>query len=155
MALVAGLAGCQHPGAIATQPAPFATDGCSLFPDRAGASDWRSCCVCHDLAYWRGGGAGERLEADRALRSCVGAAASPALSRLMYAGVRLAGGPYLPTPFRWGFGWPAGRGYQEINAQEEAQLAALHPAWVAPPSTPAPAPLCEPASDQPSLHSGR
>lgn len=42
--------------------APFSSDGCSLFPDRAphGKKDWCSCCLAHDLAYWRGG-----IQADR------------------------------------------------------------------------------------------
>lgn len=139
--LLALCAGCQSAPAIPATPTPFATDGCSLFPDRMpGGPDWRGCCVAHDLAYWRGGSNAERVEADRALRTCVGEQAHPALAGIMYAGVRIAGGPALPTPFRWGFGWPYGRGYQPVTEHEDAQLAQLRNAWLAA----NPAPSCEP-----------
>lgn len=124
--LLALLAGCQAVPA----PTPFATDGCSLFPDRlAGGADWRNCCVTHDLAYWRGGTRDERLDADHALEQCVAGRASRVLAGVMYAGVRLGGAPVLPTPFRWGFGWPYGRGYQPVSPAEDAQLALLRDAW--------------------------
>src|SRR5690242_14538231 len=70
---------------------PFTTDGCSLFPDRSLISnkDWCDCCVIHDLAYWRGGTAQQRLSADRALQACVEQATSnKALAELMFTGVR-------------------------------------------------------------------
>lgn len=137
-ALLAGLAACQSaPGTGAASGAgiaPFATDGCSMFPDRSpgGKTDWCSCCVAHDLAYWRGGSLDERLAADRALKGCVGGVANGVLlAHLMYAGVRLGGSPALPTPYRWGFGWPYGRGYQRLSAQEEAQVATLRAANLA------------------------
>lgn len=145
VALVASLAACQTAqmsGPVSGPPvtqdagaglAPFSTDGCSRFPDRSpgGEADWCGCCVAHDLAYWRGGTVRERLEADRVLRSCVSAAShSPLLSRIMYAGVRLAGGPYSPTSFRWGYGWPYGRAYQPLDQREEAQVTPLRDAYL-------------------------
>lgn len=133
LAWLALLAGCQHASAPA-RLAPFASDGCSLFPDRApgAGADWCDCCLKHDLAYWRGGTAPERLDADRALRACVrDASGSPLLAALMLAGVRAGGLPYLPTPFRWGFGWPYGRGYQPVDADEQAQAARLRMAYLA------------------------
>ena len=77
-----------------TSLAPFETDGCSgglsdvwrlvagRLPDFAAAHQslplWEACCVTHDRAYHRAGGATDagasfaaRLHADRALRSCV------------------------------------------------------------------------------------
>jgi hypothetical protein len=30
---------------------------------------------------------------------------------IMWTGVRLAGGPYLPVHWRWGYGWRWPRGY--------------------------------------------
>lgn len=113
------------------QPAtlqPFTTDGCSLFPDRAliGQADWCNCCVAHDLAYWRGGTAEQRLQADEALRSCVQAASgSRALADLMFDGVRVGGGPYFFTPYRWGYGWRHGRGYRALSDDQQAQADAL------------------------------
>lgn len=125
MALVVCLAGCQSLPPGAPDLARFTTDGCSLFPDRSSLSktDWCACCLAHDLAYWRGGTFDERLAADRALQACVGAAAQGAvLPQLMYAGVRVGGAPVLPTPFRWGYGWPYGRLYQPLTSSDEAQV---------------------------------
>lgn len=112
------------------QPAlqPFTTDGCSLFPDRAlvGRADWCHCCVAHDIAYWRGGTADARREADRELQTCVLKASNDkALADLMLAGVRTGGGPYFNTPYRWAYGWPYGRTYQALTPQEQALAASL------------------------------
>ena len=104
---------------------PFATDGCSMFPDRSllRKADWCTCCLAHDLAYWRGGTADERLKADQDLKDCVFAASGDAqLAELMHAGVRAGGGPYFLTPYRWGYGWPFGRMYEPLSADEEAQV---------------------------------
>jgi hypothetical protein len=107
---------------------PFSTDGCSLFPDRSlvSKSDWCSCCLAHDLAYWRGGTVDERLKADQDLRSCVlTASRSAELADLMFAGVRAGGGPYFFTPYRWGYGWPFGRLYEPLSPAEEALASSL------------------------------
>lgn len=107
---------------------PFATDGCSMFPDRAliGAADWCRCCLAHDLAYWRGGTSEARLAADQALRSCVQqASGSEALAELMFTGVRAGGGPYFYTPYRWGYGWAFGRPYGALTAAEERLASSL------------------------------
>ncbi len=107
---------------------PFVSDGCSLFPDRAPGSkaDWCSCCLVHDLAYWKGGTEEERLQADRQLRDCVVASTGDkALAETMLAGVRVGGAPQLQTPFRWGYGWPRGRGYQALSPEEAADAAHL------------------------------
>jgi hypothetical protein len=107
---------------------PFASDGCSMFPDRAliGATDWCRCCLAHDLAYWRGGTVEARLQADQALKSCVQqASGSEALADLMFAGVRAGGGPYFYTPYRWGYGWAFGRPYGPLTPAEEQQASSL------------------------------
>lgn len=83
-------------------PQPFVTDGCSSWPD----STWVSCCVAHDADYWCGGSPAERLESDRALRACVSEDSGAFWGTLMYWGVRAGGGPRLPFPWRWGYGWP-------------------------------------------------
>lgn len=124
------LSGC----ASAPAPAPFTTDGCSLFPNRApaGRADWCGCCVAHDLAYWRGGSAAERLESDRVFRECVRVASrSPALAGAMYGAVRAGGVPWLPSPFRWGYGWDYGRLYRTLSLEEDAQANALRAAYLA------------------------
>lgn len=107
---------------------PFSTDGCSLFPDRSlvGSADWCQCCVTHDLAYWRGGTSEARLYADQELAACVlKVTDDKALADLMYAGVRAGGGPQFHTPYRWGYGWPAGRPYRELTAAEAAMAQSL------------------------------
>lgn len=103
---------------------PFSSDGCSLFPDGSSENSnlWLSCCTDHDLSYWRGGTRAERKAADAALRQCVAAKGSPKLAALMSMGVLVGGTAFLPTPFRWGYGWPYPRGYGALSANEEAQV---------------------------------
>lgn len=105
---------------------PFSSDGCSAFPDGTPAQQtlWLQCCHQHDLAYWKGGTYEERLAADRALRSCVSQVGEPAIAALMLAGVRIGGTPYLPTRFRWGYGWPWPRGYRPLTQDEQAEVSA-------------------------------
>ena len=56
--------------------------------------------------------------ADRALHDCVDQVGEPAIATLMLAGVRIGGTPYLPTRFRWGYGWPWPRGYRALTPAE-------------------------------------
>jgi hypothetical protein len=87
---------------------PFTTDGCTLWPD----CTWQMCCVDHDMQYWCGGSAAERLRADQQLRSCIAEhGGGVGLARLAYWGVRAGGHPLLPVYWRWGYGWPWPRVY--------------------------------------------
>ena len=103
---------------------PFTSDGCSSFPNGTPKQNdlWLACCIVHDKAYWAGGTYEERLAADRELRSCVTAVGEPEIALLMMDGVRVGGTPYLPTRFRWGFGWPYPRGYKALTAKERLQV---------------------------------
>ena len=103
---------------------PFASDGCSSFPDGTPATKtvWLSCCTAHDSAYWQGGSYAERLKADQDLRSCVAQTGQPQIAKLMLAGVRVGGTPYLPTSFRWGYGWPYLRGYKTLTETEKKMV---------------------------------
>ncbi len=103
---------------------PFTTDGCSSFPDGTleQQSLWAQCCIRHDLAYWQGGSYAQRLAADQALESCVAEAGEPEIAKLMLTGVRVGGTPYLPTSFRWGYGWPWPRGYKTLTDQEKLSI---------------------------------
>jgi hypothetical protein len=103
---------------------PFTTDGCSSFPDGTieHASLWANCCIRHDFAYWQGGTYEERLTADEELESCVARAGEPTIASLMLAGVRVGGTPYLPTSYRWGYGWPFLRGYDALTAEDKLQV---------------------------------
>jgi hypothetical protein len=110
--------------ATAANLQPFTTDGCSDFPNGTLSQNtlWLSCCIEHDYAYWQGGTRQERLAADKALRDCVAAVGEPAIAQLMLAGVRVGGSPHLPTPFRWGYGWPFPRGYKALSEEEREQV---------------------------------
>ena len=82
-------------------PHPFQSDGCSGWLD----GNWLECCVKHDLLYWLGGTGEERKAADLALRECLTEQGHPYVGQVMFLGVRVGGVWWLPTPFRWGFGW--------------------------------------------------
>lgn len=102
---------------------PFASDGCSLFPDSSfiNDQDWCSCCFEHDLAYWRGGTVREREIADAKLRDCVSEKTNNnILATLMHEGVKLGGSPYFYNWYRWGYGWSYDRKYQELSETETA-----------------------------------
>lgn len=104
--------------------APFTTDGCSSFPDGTWAEQqlWLDCCIQHDFAYWQGGSYSERTAADRALEACVAELGETEISLLMFLGVRVGGTPFIPTNFRWGYGWPEWRGYQALTEEEKAVI---------------------------------
>jgi hypothetical protein len=117
-------AGCASlpRGHVSVQP--FRSDGCSLFPDGSFAEPgkWCDCCLRHDVAYWRGGSAVDRLAADRALRDCVRErTGDPVLAEAMFLGARAGGASVFPTWYRWGYGWPYGRGDRTLSAGEEAE----------------------------------
>lgn len=105
--------------------APFTSDGCSLFPDgtRTDRNQWCHCCLSHDLAYWQGGSAEERTLADATLRDCVlTQTGDQQLAATIHLGVRTGGHPVFPAWYRWGYGWPYGRGYQPLSELERLQV---------------------------------
>ena len=108
---------------------PFQSDGCSAFPDGTMAQQklWLKCCQQHDLAYWQGGTEKQRQQADKALQQCVAQTGEEEVALIMLAGVRVGGSPHLPTPFRWGYGWPYPRPYGELTEEEKKQVQALTP----------------------------
>ena len=109
--------------------ADFTTDGCSLFPDGTPAQPklWCHCCVEHDKAYWAGGTESERSDADLALKVCVQTLGRTKTAEIIWLGVRVGGSPYLPTSFRWSYGWPYMRGYRALNLTE---LAVAQEKWL-------------------------
>ena len=102
--LVLGACAVSEPLLAPSQP--FRSDGCTLAPD----FNFSTCCFRHDRDYWCGGTKAQRVEADRALRACIQSAGHPWLDFWYYWGTRLGGVAWLPTPWRWGFGWPWGQG---------------------------------------------
>ena len=106
---------------------PFVSDGCSAFPDGTLQHNalWLSCCRQHDFDYWKGGSYQQRLDSDKTLESCVASVGEPEIAKLMLLGVRVGGSPYLPTEFRWGYGWPYPRLYGALSESELKQVKAL------------------------------
>lgn len=88
-------------------PKPFVSDGCTLFPDTIGSAVLTKCCITHDAEYWCGGDPTYRARADAELISCVEREIAYA-GTLMETGSRIGGSSLLPTPWRWGYGWPYG-----------------------------------------------
>ncbi len=82
-------------------PKEFKSDGCSLWLD----SNWTECCVQHDLEYWQGGAKEKRKDIDILFKQCLQDKGYIILPNAMYFTVRLLGSSWMPTPFRWGFGW--------------------------------------------------
>ena len=117
----------NHHSSNADTLKPFASDGCSAFPDGTFEQKelWLSCCIQHDYDYWQGGTYQQRLISDQNLQTCVALVGEPEIASLMLAGVRVGGTPYLPTTFRWGYGWSYPRLYGELTAQEQKQVKAL------------------------------
>ena len=106
---------------------PFTSDGCSSFPNGTREENdlWLSCCTKHDFEYWKGRTFRERQESDRALKACVAKVGKPGIALLMLAGVRVGGSPFIPTKFRWGYGWPYPRLYGEHTESELEQIERL------------------------------
>lgn len=105
----------------------FTSDGCSggmsvwwrrLFGK---APPWEGCCVEHDLAYWYGGTFKDRKRADKELRKCVTKKGHPIWAWIMYLSVRIGGGPLLPFPWRWGYGWPWGARYSKEETRFDVE----------------------------------
>lgn len=99
---------------------PFTSDGCSSFPDGTIEHNelWLHCCRAHDVDYWQGGTKAQRLASDQRLRACVTKVGQPTIAALMLVGVRVGGTPYLPTSYRWGYGWPYPRFYDALSTLE-------------------------------------
>ena len=87
---------------------PFKSDGCSVWPN----GNWKKCCIEHDYKYWLGGSRAQRQEADKQFKECVAAKGHPVIAKLMHIGVRFGGLPWIPLPWRWGFGYKYTRGYK-------------------------------------------
>ncbi len=99
---------------------PFVSDGCSSFPDGTLKQKtlWLQCCIEHDKSYWLGGTYEQKLQADDELKACVAKVGGATLAQVMHQGVRVGGAPWLPTTFRWGYGWPYPRGYKKLTKEE-------------------------------------
>jgi len=119
------ITGCQT--TKQTELNDFVSDGCTLVPRQAPEvlNLSEDHCYIHDFRYWRGGTRKERLEADRELRDSVRNSGKPLLAEATFLTVRVAGAPWFPTPWRWGFGWKGyHKPYGELTEEERKMVRA-------------------------------
>lgn len=83
----------------------FVSDGCSgPCPDKFKDVEIWDLCWWHDLAYWLGGSAYDRLVADQQLARGVASRVGVKIADTIYAGVRLGGkDTLLDKKYEWGF----------------------------------------------------
>ena len=105
----------------------FQSDGCSSFPDGTLFEQnlWLGCCETHDYEYWKGGTSDQKEQSDKDLESCVSKVGEPTIAALMLTGVTIGGSPYIPTSYRWGYGWPYPKGYGKLTKIELQQIEEL------------------------------
>ncbi len=73
---------------------PSMSDGCTNAPDAGWWGVHRECCLEHDRVYYYGGNRVDRLDADRALFSCLLVRGMPApIAWLYFRAVRVFGHP--------------------------------------------------------------
>jgi len=103
---------------------PFASDGCSAFPEGTFTHNelWLKCCTRHDFQYWQGGTFKQRVQSDIELKECVSKVGEPEIALLMLAGVRVGGTPFIPTAFRWGYGWSYPTFYHPLSTEEKLTI---------------------------------
>ncbi len=119
----------SSPASATPRLAPFTSDGCSAFPDGTIEDNtlFLNCCTAHDFAYWQGGTKAQRQAADEDFKVCISELGYPELAEMMYLGVRVGGSPHIPTPFRWGYGWPFPRDYRALSIEERILVGQLTP----------------------------
>ena len=107
----------QQPIPATAPPLAFHSDGCSAPTPELRAifdrAEIRSCCIVHDMEYWRGGTYAQRLTSDLELALCVVALGFPIEAELMFGAVRVFGEPRTGQPYEWGFGWQDHRAYDK------------------------------------------
>lgn len=95
----------------------FSTDGCSAFIDghqTGSRTEWRHCCVIHDVDYWMGGTKQQKKQSDKELNTCVSEVVNPAFGAIIELAVSIAGKPGS-LPWRWGYGWEKGTEYGTLS----------------------------------------
>lgn len=87
---------------------PFKSDGCSfigpIYRAFGKVPPGTEFCVEHDREYWAGGTFAEFVASNLRLALRLAEAGYPLLALIRLIGVTLGGWPFLPMPWRWGFG---------------------------------------------------
>ncbi len=86
---------------------PFVTDGCTAWADgtKENPTQWRDCCVDHDLSLWAGGTQPNRDQTDLRLKECVAATGAKDEAEIIYLGVRAASKWPWKNGMQWGNAW--------------------------------------------------
>lgn len=109
---------------------PFTSDGCSSSPDKLPfmniLSNYVSCCVDHDVAYWMGGTRQQKTAADDELEKCIAKKDLLKTSKVYKFFVQKFGGPDSSQTYRWGYGWNYRRPYRELSSDENQQIVSLY-----------------------------
>lgn len=104
---------------------PFTSDGCSLAPDNDlvfGNGDWTKCCEDHDTKYWLGGTRDQKEKADKEFKQCLkNEGMNTAEVEVYYEAVVYGGSAFLPTTWKWGYGWKNSRGYEPLSKEDLEQ----------------------------------
>ncbi len=114
---------------LSEQVQPFRSDACSFWPEgtKKDSDLWLSCCVVHDLAYWKGGTRKEKKMADEKLQLCVEEKYGSGTAQVMRWGVETGGRPIFDTDFKWAYGWNYQRGYLPLTDEEKKYLKTISP----------------------------
>jgi hypothetical protein len=107
---------------------PFTADGCPHFPfgiQYPNQEKWNLCCTQHNLSYWKGGTADERMVAAKALRDCIFSQNDANTSGLVFTGVRAMDTDEATSSRRWGYGWVINRGYTPLTDDDKVQVTRL------------------------------
>lgn len=102
----------------------FTTDGCSMFPDgklSGTKTEWRHCCVIHDIDYWMGGEIHLKEKSDKDLKACVAHVKGRALGTTMLLGVTIGGAP-SPLSWSWAYGHKK-RSYKKLSTKDKKIIA--------------------------------
>lgn len=90
---------------------PFESDGCTGLGHwlwqliyRKDQPPWCQCCLEHDWAYWNGGTSLDRAKADVDLFRCIVHQGFPWFAILVWLGIRLWAGKWMPFGWTWGWG---------------------------------------------------
>ncbi|WP_413575805.1 helicase [Bdellovibrio sp. HCB290] len=111
--------------AMANELKDFTSDGCSKSPDGIpwyNPDAFLDCCIQHDIVYWHGGTADDRILADQDLKACIDKTGHPDIAKTYYYAVRVGGSPKFNSNFRWGYGWKENRGYTPLTQEEWDQV---------------------------------
>lgn len=87
---------------------------CEHLPEKFAVDQWGHCCSALDLEYWRGGTFIAQREANDAFRSCLGDVYPESYVPIIaYYGLYVVNSPFIPTSWRWGYGWDFGHGFRD------------------------------------------